>query len=238
MPKKIARFINSYILAYYCGTLPLAARVLVRLWLFLSPQSRSDAERASDLIEVIRYQPEIPAPAHLLPQIHSRIEPRANSKPAESGRNWILLPASIGMGILAAILLWQAFPPINNLEWSIRGVTPSVFRIYRATVDNKVDGISEDFVLLDEVQASKNNPKYYYRDYLFLSSGDFVYRVEAIDSLGNETGNSELFVSSGWLPGQLFGFVAILLFLLGIWIVFDRLLNRKNGLMLHIYQLI
>ena len=83
--------------------------------------------------------------------------------------------------LLIFIVLWLVVQPGTLLQWSINGISPESFLIYRAP-----EG-STQFVLIDELPAIPSQPSYQYADILVVPGQTYQYLIEVRDLYGNTT---------------------------------------------------
>ena len=133
---------------------------------------------------ILRRQPQrAPSPA-VYERILADIGPQREAK-TQSARSWPAIPAlAIGLLALAIVLLWQALPPGLVLQWSVDGLTPSQFQIYRAPTTGVSAPAESDFVLLSELEARPGEADYEYVDVRLLPGQAYAYRLEAFDDAG------------------------------------------------------
>lgn len=181
--------------------LPFWKGWLVRVWLILRPKERQAANELARLRYVLRQQPQLrPSPAALA-RIQARVRNQDQPLPATGGWPLAWLAAAL-VTFFGLLLLWQVVPPGVILEWKVESGAPQTFRVYRASASS--DEQPDYYSLVGQVTASEGIEAYRYTDMMLLPGQSYVYRVEAIDALG-QTAASRSVVGQGIdaLPGQI-----------------------------------
>lgn len=166
-------------------------------WLETHPEAKDDLVFWQDMRRSILDQSlQLPA-AQVFKDIQARIGNSAHSVV----RSQRILSASL-TGIIVAMLvfslLWLTVKPGTTLRWSMHGVEPTSFHIYRAPTG------SELYKLVGVVTVRENQMVYQYRDFLLFPGRIYQYRVEGISNYG-EIAFSQAVISDPLplLPGQL-----------------------------------
>jgi len=216
LKQQLQKEMAQWLPAYAGGLVHGWRRLLLKLWLDSDAAAREQLGQIEALRQEIRRQPQELPSAEVFLKIQSAIAEEAQL--AQAPRRPIVVWAAVVVTALAALLLvWQALPPGISLEWSVQGQLPTAFRIYRAPITQDSPAPNRPFTLLDELQANKTEAAYQFTDWLPLPGQDYVYRVEALDQLGQPTA-SQMVIGRGVdvLAGQLLTLAAICLLLAAI----------------------
>jgi hypothetical protein len=115
--------------------------------------------------------------------------------PARQMPRWLPVLSGAIFAVLALLLLWKVVQPGIGLQWSVNGVVPVAFRVYRAPAG------SDRFEILREIPAKSGIMDYAYVDTTLWPGQNYEYRVEAV----NDREVSATIAASGAeiLPAQL-----------------------------------
>jgi hypothetical protein len=230
---KITEQLNSLLPAYINGSLNRFQRKIVEIWLQRDEQARTTAENLKTLQSAVQQQPRRTPSAAVFDRIQAQIQqqqtapavltpPILNSRPA---LGYPVLLLSIVTLILAATVIWQTLPPGIVLQWSVQGLAPEAFRVYRAEVNSGIIADESQFELLDELPATNQADQYTFTDFRLLPGQNYIYRVEGLNAAGQPAASQTI---SGRaidaLPGQL----AILLVLFFTGYCFWNLLHLRR----------
>jgi hypothetical protein len=89
-------------------------------------------------------------------------------------RQWVM---GFGLAVLTFTLLWVWVKPGVVLGWTVNGLPPAAYRIYRAPTS---DG---EQMLIREIKASEGG-SYQFVDLFVLSAAQYTYTVEGLTSNG------------------------------------------------------
>lgn len=88
---------------------------------------------------------------------------------------WLPVLSGVACALAALLLLWNIVQPGIGLQWSVNGVVPTAFRVYRAPVG------SDRFEIVREVPAQSGILDYTYVDTTLWPGQAYQYRVEAVN---------------------------------------------------------
>ena len=167
------------------------------MWLEKHPEAKADLGVWQDLKRSVSGQTRLVPPPFVFDDTRARIDKYGSS--ANAGR--LILPAifsGIAVSLVVFVFLWLVVKPGITLRWSVNGVVPASFRIYRAPAGG------EAYTLVGEILAQENQLVYQYSDLFFIPGQSYRYRVEAISSSG-EIAFSQAVANDprSILPGQL-----------------------------------
>jgi hypothetical protein len=116
-------------------------------------------------------------PSHLpKPVVRQRVLAQARTTfPARRMPRWLPVLSGVIFAVLALLLLWNVVQPGISLQWSVNGVMPTAFRVYRAP-----EG-SDRFEILREIPAKSGIMNYSYVDTALWPGQTYEYRVEAVN---------------------------------------------------------
>jgi hypothetical protein len=166
-------------------------------WLDEHPDAKDELRLWQAINRAVLEQPRFAPHSRVFEQINSHIgEHRTSLK-----FNWRILPA-IASGLAAAmivfVLLWLIVKPGITMRWSVNGVVPATFRVYRAPTG------SPAYELIGEIKSEDNQFVYQYRDLIFVPGRSYLYRVDGINSSGEITFSKAVINDTrSILPGQL-----------------------------------
>jgi hypothetical protein len=217
LPKQwLRKEFEQWLPAYAGGTVHGLRRLLVKLWLDHDDEARRQLKQVETLRAELQRQPQKQPSTDAYFKIQAAIaqEVKPATRPARLIAAWV---AAIVIALATLLLVWQALPPGISLEWSVQGELPKAFRVYRAPISPDSPAPSQPFTLLDELQAKESAAAYQFTDWLPLPGQNYVYRVEALDQLGQPTA-SQTVVGRGLdaLAGQLLTLAALGLLLLSL----------------------
>jgi hypothetical protein len=167
--------INLLLPWYINETLSESEKIAVQDLVDQNPDSFEDYQFTQQISKILQAQdslvPSNRVKNHLLNIIHN--QPIRSKK---TGHAWLW---GVPMTIIIFIILWLVAQPGTLLQWSIHGISPEAFLIYRAP-----EG-SQQFVLIDELSATPLQPDYQYADILVMPGQTYHYLIEVRDQYGN-----------------------------------------------------
>ena len=146
-------------------------------WLESHPQGEGDLrfwqEVRMTVAEQARWSPQPGA----LQQTQARLREIAIS-PGSGRRTLPAIASAAAVMVIVFVLLWVVVKPGVTLRWSVRGITPTGFRIYRAPAN------SPDYRLVAEIAARNDQLAYQFNDLLTVPGLSYRYRVDGVGGSG------------------------------------------------------
>lgn len=146
-------------------------------WLESHPQGEVDLRLWQEVRMTVAEQARWSPPPWALQQIQARLREPAIS-PGFGKRTLPAIASAAAVMVIVFVLLWVVVKPGVALRWSVKGMVPTSFRIYRAPAT------SLDYTLVAEIAARDDQPAYQYSDLLIFPGLSYRYRVDGVDSSG------------------------------------------------------
>jgi len=166
---------DKLLLPWYINeTLSDREKTSVEMLIQVDPDAKLDYQSTQRASQVIRTQDFHVPSNHVRKQLLALVHEQP-SRSKIKFHNWLW---GAPIMLLISIILWLIVQPGTLLRWSINGDTPATFRIYRAPVG------STQFVLIDELKATPQQPSYQYADLLVVPGQTYQYMIEIRDQNG------------------------------------------------------